>query len=210
VYSGNRADYAISFDNTDTQNFTVTDLRNGSPDGIDTVHGVEFFQFADGTVDTLSLVTQTVNNADGTKTATTYDATDGHPWSSQVSIYDAANHLAMQTFNEDNGTAWTNAYDTKNAFNWAWATSNKDGFGILISQMTTYDDGTHSLSVHDNADKHDWADFTIAFDADWNIVLQSGTHHDGTPLTAPEIGAASETISWFTHTVDPARDFVLA
>ncbi|KRR27784.1 hypothetical protein CQ14_07985 [Bradyrhizobium lablabi] len=47
VFSGNVADYTISY-NAATQAFVVTDLRSGSPDGIDTVTGVETFRFANG------------------------------------------------------------------------------------------------------------------------------------------------------------------
>jgi hypothetical protein len=208
VFSGHRADYAISFDATDTQSFTVTDLRSGSPDGIDTVSGVEFFAFADITVETFSLATQTVNNPDGSRTVTTYDTTDGLPWTTRISTYDAANHLAAETFNERNGTSWTNMYDTANA-NWSWKTSNYDGYGSLVSNMTTYDDGTHALDVHDAAGVNDWAGFTVTFDADWNIVTQSGSRDDGAALTVAEIGAAYETIAWYTQPVDPARDFIL-
>ncbi|MET4347019.1 hypothetical protein ABIC08_007764 [Bradyrhizobium sp. RT9b] len=49
VYSGNEANYTLSYDST-TQTFTVADQRSGSPDGTDTVSGVEYFQFADGFV----------------------------------------------------------------------------------------------------------------------------------------------------------------
>jgi serralysin len=47
AYSGNKANYAITY-NAVTQTFTVVDQRSGSPDGTDTVTGVESFQFADG------------------------------------------------------------------------------------------------------------------------------------------------------------------
>ncbi|RZN08687.1 protease [Bradyrhizobium genosp. SA-3] len=49
VYSGNEANYNIAY-NSSTQTFTITDLRSGSPDGTDTVLGVEYFQFTDGSV----------------------------------------------------------------------------------------------------------------------------------------------------------------
>ncbi|SFP69322.1 serralysin, partial [Bradyrhizobium sp. Ghvi] len=49
VYSGNQANYNISYNST-THAFTIADLRSGSPDGTDTVTNVEYFQFADGTV----------------------------------------------------------------------------------------------------------------------------------------------------------------
>ena len=48
VLTGNWADYLISF-NAGTSTYTLADLRVGSPDGTDTVTGVERFQFADGT-----------------------------------------------------------------------------------------------------------------------------------------------------------------
>lgn len=47
VYSGNKANYLITYNST-TQTFTVADQRSGTPDGTDTVSGVENFQFADG------------------------------------------------------------------------------------------------------------------------------------------------------------------
>ncbi|TSB01856.1 beta strand repeat-containing protein [Sphingorhabdus contaminans] len=48
VYSGNLSDYSI-VQNVDGS-FTITDLRGGSPDGVDTLRNVEFFQFADMTI----------------------------------------------------------------------------------------------------------------------------------------------------------------
>ena len=48
VFSGAHTSYLISY-NPATQTFTLTDERTGSPDGTDTVTGVENFQFSDGT-----------------------------------------------------------------------------------------------------------------------------------------------------------------
>jgi Ca2+-binding RTX toxin-like protein len=47
VFSGNRADYAVSYDAT-TGLYTITDLRPGSPDGTDTLDGMEVAAFNDG------------------------------------------------------------------------------------------------------------------------------------------------------------------
>ncbi|MDF0518084.1 M10 family metallopeptidase C-terminal domain-containing protein [Bradyrhizobium yuanmingense] len=55
VYSGSRANYTISY-NAATQTFTLVDLRSGSPDGTDTVTGVEYFQFGSTTLASSSLV----------------------------------------------------------------------------------------------------------------------------------------------------------
>ncbi|GMO16472.1 MULTISPECIES: FG-GAP-like repeat-containing protein [Bradyrhizobium] len=46
VYSGNEANYAISY-NPATQTFTIADQRFGAPDGTDIVTGVEYLRFAD-------------------------------------------------------------------------------------------------------------------------------------------------------------------
>ncbi len=48
VFSGTRADYNITQD--DAGNFIVTDLREGSPDGTDTVRNIENFCFSDGDI----------------------------------------------------------------------------------------------------------------------------------------------------------------
>jgi Ca2+-binding RTX toxin-like protein len=47
VFSGSEASYLIAY-NAATQTFTVADQRGGSPDGTDTLTGVESFRFADG------------------------------------------------------------------------------------------------------------------------------------------------------------------
>ena len=57
VYSGNQANYAISYD-ASSQAFTISDRGTGSIDGTDTVTGVETFQFADSTIN--SQVFQTI------------------------------------------------------------------------------------------------------------------------------------------------------
>ncbi|WP_370121603.1 M10 family metallopeptidase C-terminal domain-containing protein [Bradyrhizobium sp. USDA 329] len=59
VYSGNKANYGISYNST-TQVFTLVDLRSGTPDGTDTVSGVENFRFADGTVSSTTLASPPV------------------------------------------------------------------------------------------------------------------------------------------------------
>ncbi|WP_439398216.1 M10 family metallopeptidase C-terminal domain-containing protein [Bradyrhizobium sp. PMVTL-01] len=57
VYSGNYANYSFAY-NSGSQTFTVTDQRSGSPDGTDTLTGIEFFQFADQTVSSADLISQ--------------------------------------------------------------------------------------------------------------------------------------------------------
>ena len=54
VFSGNESSYQITY-NPGTQTFTVVDQRAGSPDGTDTITGVENFQFADGVLASSSI-----------------------------------------------------------------------------------------------------------------------------------------------------------
>ncbi|MDX2198265.1 MAG: cadherin domain-containing protein [Phycisphaerae bacterium] len=46
AFTGNRSDYEVVLNGDGS--YTITDLRDGSPDGTDTVRGIEQFQFADG------------------------------------------------------------------------------------------------------------------------------------------------------------------
>ena len=48
IYHGNMADYSIVTNTNGSQ--TVTDLRAGRPDGVDTLTGIEVLQFADGSI----------------------------------------------------------------------------------------------------------------------------------------------------------------
>ncbi len=59
VYSGSKANYSITYNST-SQVFTLVDLRSGTPDGADTASSVEFFQFADGTISSATLISQLV------------------------------------------------------------------------------------------------------------------------------------------------------
>ncbi|WP_375304908.1 M10 family metallopeptidase C-terminal domain-containing protein [Bradyrhizobium sp. A11] len=65
VYSGGQANYTITY-NTTTQTFTLVDLRGGSPDGTDTVTGVEYFQFAGVAVASSTLVTTVIETLGST------------------------------------------------------------------------------------------------------------------------------------------------
>lgn len=54
-FSGNRLDYKVVA--IDASNIQVTDLRDGSPDGIDIIQTVENFTFQNGTFDTTTVLT---------------------------------------------------------------------------------------------------------------------------------------------------------
>ena len=63
VYAGNANDY-LYCQNADWS-WSVTDLRAGSPDGVDTLKGIRFLKFADSTVDlgpTIAVISGTAGN----------------------------------------------------------------------------------------------------------------------------------------------------
>jgi Ca2+-binding RTX toxin-like protein len=61
VFGGSWRDYTIAY-NAGTQTYTLSDRRAGTPDGIDTVKGVERFQFADRTI-TVTTAADLLNDA---------------------------------------------------------------------------------------------------------------------------------------------------
>ncbi len=64
VFSGNRANYAVSW-NAATSTFTLVDSRSGNPDGTDQVTNVESFRFADGIILAADLLNTTVGGGGG-------------------------------------------------------------------------------------------------------------------------------------------------
>ena len=77
IYSGNWANYTITF-NAGSSTYTLVDTRGSSPDGTDTVTGIENFQFADGTrlaADLLNTAPVLDNSGNMTLTTINEDAT---------------------------------------------------------------------------------------------------------------------------------------
>jgi len=79
VFTGNRADYTVTYDR-ENDVYTIVDNREGAPDGTDTFTGIEFVQFADGTVeaaelrDPVTLIVDASGNGDFTSLQAAIDA----------------------------------------------------------------------------------------------------------------------------------------
>jgi peptidase M10/serralysin-like protein/hemolysin type calcium-binding protein len=202
VFTGNQADYTVSFDPL-SMTYTVTDDRSGHPDGTDTVKNVAFFQFADGTVNE-SVVTNTVNNGDGSTTTTTYDAGNVAPYASLVSATDTAGSLASQTVITDSGTKWVNTYDTTGTQTWTTQTASYDSSGHQLTLETNNDDGTHTLTLFDAANQYAWAQATVSFDASGHVTGVTGTNDDSShTVTMANIQSAFDNTLWFLGPYDP-------
>ncbi|MEI9885438.1 MAG: calcium-binding protein [Rhizomicrobium sp.] len=205
VFSAGHGSYAVSYNDT-TQAFTVADQRAGTPDGSDTVKGVEQFQFADGvfTFDTAARVTsQTVVSPDSSRVQTLYDPADATPWASQAAAFNTQGSLATQTVYTDGGTRWVNTYDATGAAAWSWMTDSYDAGGHQTSRVVTNDDGSHSLSLYDAANRYGWADVTLSFDRNWTQTGLSGTNDDGShTVTMGAIADALDAALWFATPYD--------
>lgn len=206
VFSGNRASYAIAYSAT-TKAFTVSDLRAGSPDGVDTVRNVEIFQFSDGQAkfDTLGrLYDWTVANADGTRTETVYDVAGSQVWSSKVLIFSGAGALLSSTENGRDGTSRVTLFDADGTFSWSSETAVYGSSNRLVSLSVTLDDqssivsqfdstdtsawstqtgaggaGTQSIVISDPADAFTWSSYVNVVDGGGRLVSQSGTLDNG-------------------------------
>ncbi len=201
VLTGNQADYTVTYD-TVNQRYTVTDNRSGHPDGTDSVRQVEKFQYADGTVD-VSVITSTVHNGDGTTTVTTYDAGNGTPWATLITVLDAGGSLASQTVTTDAGTKWVNTYDTLSNQSWARQSDSYNAGGQQLTHFSANDGGTSTLTLYDAGNQYSWTSATISFDYYGNITGVSGTQDSGSaPVTMNDIRMAYDTMLWFTTPYD--------
>ncbi|HEY4942199.1 MAG TPA: calcium-binding protein, partial [Rhizomicrobium sp.] len=207
-FSGASTNYAMTY-NAATGSYGFTDLRGGSPDGTDTVRGVELLQFSDGifTTGTIGTTSQTVHNGDGSTSVTLSDTADFRPWASQTTLLNAQGSLASQTIVNDNGTHWVNSYDTAGAAAWSWTTDSFDALGRQTTQVGSNDDGTHFLTLFDAANQYAWISATLTFDANWNQTGLTGTNDNGThTIAAKDIAGALDTALWFATPYDANHD----
>ena len=205
IFSGNRANYTITY-NTGTATFTITDNRQGAPDGVDTISGVSLFQFADGAAQ--------YDSSGNLAAWTVYDTTGLATWSSFETQYDTQGRVTSQTgFNRD-GSSWQNVYDTDGS-TWAYYTDYTDASGNLISRAQTNDNGTSSLTVQNPnpSSAQPWQWFTINYGVDpvtqlpWSDPVLTVTNPPGTAVTAAEQSAiwsyVSDTLTWYATPYDP-------
>jgi YD repeat-containing protein len=189
VYSGNRSDYQMSYDNV-AQSFTVADQRQGSPDGTHTLnHGAQF-QFADG-VSTYSydtngaLVSETFNNTNGTHWVNTFDTVGNQAWVWSITLYDTQGSITSQSGLNHDSTHWLTLNDVNNQYSWTTATIHFDANWDVTSITGTNDNGSHSLTMQDVAAAYDTATWSSApFDTILNQAAGVATASGNEALTA--------------------------
>ena len=206
VFSGNRSTYTITY-NPAAQTYTVADQRPDAPDGTDTVSGVEWFQFADALIEPVA--SQTVVNADGTRTTTVYDAHGAQNWSTQVSQYDSAGRLTSYTLNYDNGTKTVTSHDPANAQTWSSMVNNYDTADRLSSQSTEYDNGTRTDTYVDTTNQSYWANYSEYFDTAGRRHYQVFNNDNGTHDTYYYDAANSGNWSMLIYNYDAAWNALL-
>jgi hypothetical protein len=151
VYSGNHVDYQITY-NSAVQAFTVSDHRQGSPDGTDSVTHVEQFQFADGLSiynfdPSGALISETFNGSNGTHWTNAFDTVGNQTWIWAISEYDTNGALTSQSGLNHDGTHWLALYDVNNLYNWTNVTINFDANWNETSIAGTNDDGSHLVTM---------------------------------------------------------------
>jgi len=161
------------------------------------------------------------NNRDGTQTGTytngnhwttIFDAVNAYNWASYRLDYDVSGNLIGQTTINDYSTRIVNAYNPTPTAGTPWVSSTTvyDTLGRVVSQAGVNSDGSHWLTAYDNANAYSWATFTNTYDSDWNLLTQTTTNHDGThTVNAGEIGAAMDTLVWYSTPYHPIPSLAL-
>ncbi|HXC55145.1 MAG TPA: hypothetical protein VNU97_07620 [Rhizomicrobium sp.] len=201
-YTGDFSFYQVVYDRN-TQTFTLTDTRVGSPDGVDTVRGMAQFKFADGTFGADAMSSQTIHNGDGSSETITYDALSA-PWAEQRNFFDAQGSLTTQVTLNDNGTSTETNYDTTDTQGWSWNSFTDDADGHVVYSLSTNEAGAHQLTLYDQANLYRWTELTVSFDANWNQLSLTGTNDDNShTVSAADLAAVYDTLTWFTTPTDP-------
>src|SRR5262249_20773031 len=150
-FSGNRADYAVSF-NSALQTYTVADLRPGSPDGTDITIGIGSFRFADGTVPANGLAARHTRNPDSPSSTYHDDVFNQNLWSNYTQHFDAQGRLTSETDHYDDGTTINRYFDVQNINHWADYLQNFDPAGRLVAETDHNHDGTTTQRYFDAFD----------------------------------------------------------
>ncbi len=210
VYSGNWGDYSITrnYDGS----FTITDLRDGSPDGTDRVYDVENFRFADGDVLAGDLIAQdvsSISDTDGSSNTVAEDAGAGTTvgitaFAEDTNTSDTVSYAVDDSRFTVNGNGVITVADgasfdaeTEGSINVTVTATSTDGstsqetFTIAVSDVDEYDvssvsdSDTSSNSVSESAANGTVVGITaLATDQDVSDnVTYSLVNADGSPAT---------------------------
>lgn len=193
VYSGSEASYVISYDST-TQTFTIADQRSGSPDGTDTVTGVEYFRFADGTVASSSLADNLQPLGAGWIATVTQDFnSDGHDDILWLQPSTGAGKIAYLS----NGTATSWTQFTTPGQGWVvigHGDYNHDGNVDLLWQNQSTGQSSESLLSAGQIT----ATFNFGvMDSNWQLISSGDFNGDGTDDMLWRNKATGEGVEWF-------------
>ncbi|WP_445216641.1 M10 family metallopeptidase C-terminal domain-containing protein [Bradyrhizobium sp. Pa8] len=133
VYSGSKANYGISY-NATAQMFTLVDLRSGTPDGTDTVSGAEYFQFADGTISGITLISQLVPTVIESYGSTSLAAVGSHYslFANGASSGPIVTYGATQVIASGDAGVWhaIGAEQSGSGYLVAWKTNGADQYAV--------------------------------------------------------------------------------
>lgn len=178
LYSGIRANYTVSYNGT-TQAFTIVDQRFGSPDGADTVTGVENFHFADVQISSGTLAAQVTPDRE----VVVYDVQNDQAWTYQVFGYDAEDRLNHLSVKKDDGTSTLTDYNSSQMHNFKMAVSQYDSEDHLTSVSIYPNNGAnHSLLVttYDPQHVQSWKEAISGYSVAGQIEYVTVEKYDGT------------------------------
>jgi hypothetical protein len=182
-FTGNKADYTITY-NAVAGTYTVTDLRAGSPDGTDTIKGIESLKFADQTIAPTTYTTPLVLDLDGDGIQTInidqgvqFDINaDG----SMESVGWVSSGDGLLTFDRNaDGTVNDGSELFGSAFQLADGSLAQDGFEALAS-LDGNADGT--LDANDSA----WGSLQV-----WKDTNTDGVSGEGEMFSLNDLGISS-------------------
>jgi hypothetical protein len=208
VYSGGIADYNTTI-GTPGANITISDTRDGSPDGTDTLTNVTQIKYADASENYFfdsagNLTDDDIYFNTGAVNLTRINDNPLYSWSTETLRYDTNLNPTSDTVLTNSNVEWKTTYDSTNANSTLWSTQQLDGNRNVVEQTTTFDDGTHALTINDVANQYAWSSATIHFDATWNVTSVTGSNDSGTGApTFAQIEPAYDTLLWFTTPYDP-------
>ncbi|WP_421982980.1 cadherin domain-containing protein [Roseibium sp.] len=205
VFSGSRDDYDIT-ENPDGS-FTVTDMRDGAPDGTDTVRNVENFRFSDGDVLAGDLIAQditAITDSDDAENTLSEDAAAGSLVGVTAHAEDP-NVSDTVSYSVDDGRFEIDADGTVRVAEDAEFDAETEGsLDVVVTAVSS--DGTSSqqtftITVAD-VDEFDASDVEDV-DASQNIVSEDAA--SGTEIGVTAYAADDDVSDTVTYSVDDER-----
>jgi RTX calcium-binding nonapeptide repeat (4 copies) len=192
LYSGSWMSHSFTWNGS--TNWTVTDLRQSSPDGSDINANIELLRFNDADV--------VLGYSSGDATAAVFDTASVQPWTYTLSFYDAQSRLDYSQVSYDDGSLVAIDYDPANAQSWSYVRCDFDAQSRLDSIQVGYDDGSLVTTDYDQANAQPWT-YTLSFyDAQSRLDYSQVSYDDGSLVAIGYDPANAQSWSYVRYDYD--------